>query len=224
MDAGALSVAEREITSLRLAAAKARPIGGHFDLQHLQKLHAFVFGDIYDWAGKLRHVNISKGNQFCLCMNLETYAENLFGKLAQEHYFIDTSASVPHRLAYYLSEVNVLHPFREGNGRTQRLFIEYLAGVAGYRVDFSLVCAEEMLAVSAESFACEYDGINRMFDQITTPVSLTEQGEMFDSFRQSKRSNGMDESAYATRVRTYVIEKAELTQSCGSVFSSGRLA
>ncbi len=71
-------MAEREITSLRLAAAKARPIGGHFDLQHLQKLHAFVFGDIYDWAGKLRHVNISKGNQFCLCMNLETYAENLF--------------------------------------------------------------------------------------------------------------------------------------------------
>ena len=109
MDAGALSVAEREITSLRLAAAKSRPIGGHFDLQHLQKLHAFVFGDIYDWAGKLRHVNISKGNQFCLCMNLETYAENLFGKLAQEHYFIDTSASVPHRLAYYLSEVNVLY-------------------------------------------------------------------------------------------------------------------
>ena len=177
MDAGALSVAEREITSLRLAAAKARPIGGHFDLQHLQKLHAFVFGDIYDWAGKLRHVNISKGNQFCLCMNLETYAENLFGKLAQEHYFIDTSASVPHKLAYYLSEVNVLHPFREGNGRTQRLFIEYLAGVAGYRVDFSLVSAEQMLAVSAESFACEYDGINRMFDRITTPVSLTEQRE-----------------------------------------------
>jgi len=78
--------------------------------------------------------------------------------------------NIPERLAYYLSEINVLHPFREGNGRTQRLFIEYLALNAGYKVDFSSVTPEEMIVASAESFACKYDKINAMFERITTKL------------------------------------------------------
>lgn len=175
LDSDALAVAEREITSIRLAVAKAQPIRGQFDLKHLQKIHRFVFGDIYSWAGKLRHVNISKGNQFCLAINLDTYGENLFRKLKQEHYLIDSGLDAPHRLAWYLSEINVLHPFREGNGRVQRLFIEYLANVAGWRVDFSVVTPHEMIVASADSFACEYDSIYALFDRITTPISREEQ-------------------------------------------------
>ena len=181
-DAATLHTAEREITSLRLAAAKMQPIKGKFDMKHLQKIHGYLLGDIYEWAGKLRHVDIAKGNQFCLAMNLDTYGSNLFKKLEQEHYLIDFKESVPHRLAYYLSEINVLHPFREGNGRTQRLFIEYLASVAGYRVDFSQVTVEEMLVASADSFACDYESINRMFDRITTPISNEEQKQNIQFF------------------------------------------
>lgn len=144
-------------------------------MKHLQKIHRSVFGDIYPWAGKLRHVNISKGNQFCLAMNLETYADNLFRKLERERYLIGCMESVPHRLAWYLSEINVLHPFREGNGRVQRLFIEYLAAVAGYRVDFSDVSPREMIEASADSFVCEYGSIYEMFDRITTPIPKEEQ-------------------------------------------------
>lgn len=181
-DADALHTAEREITSLRLAAAKMQPIKGKFDMKHLQKIHGYVFGDVYQWAGKLRHVDIAKGNQFCLAMNLDTYGSNLFKKLEQEYYLINSNESVPHRLAYYLSEINVLHPFREGNGRTQRLFIEYLASVAGYRVDFSQVSAEEMIVASADSFACDYESINRMFDRITMPISKDEQKQNIQFF------------------------------------------
>lgn len=108
-DADALHIAEREITSLRLAAAKVQPIKGKLNMRHLQKIHAYLFGDIYDWAGKMRHVNIAKGNQFCLAMNLDTYGTNLFQKLEQEHYLIGTTEFAPHRLAYYFSEINVLH-------------------------------------------------------------------------------------------------------------------
>lgn len=181
-DADALHTAEREITSLRLAAAKMQPIKGKFDMKHLQKIHGYLFGDLYGWAGKLRHVNIAKGNQFCLAMNLDTYGSNLFRKLEQENYLIGSTEHVPHRLAYYLSEINVLHPFREGNGRTQRLFIEYLASVAGYRVDFSQVSAEEMIMASAESFACDYRRINQMFDEITSPISQEEQRQNIKFF------------------------------------------
>lgn len=173
-DAGALAAAEREITSLKIAMAKQSPVKGRFDLQHLRRIHQYVFAEIYPWAGELRHVDIAKGNQFCLAQNLTMYADTLFQKLERENYLLGAE-NIPQRLAYYLSEINVLHPFREGNGRTQRLFIEYLAGAAGYKVDFSDVSPEEMVLASAESFACEYERINAMFARITTPTTKEEQ-------------------------------------------------
>ncbi len=163
-----LVTAEREITSLKIAVAKAEPIPGEFDFEHLKRIHKFIFEDIYTWAGEYRHVNIAKGNQFCLHQNIEMYAGSICGKLKAENYLIDCNDNVAHRLAYYLSEINVLHPFREGNGRAQRLFIEYLADYAGYKVDFSNVSAKEMIVASAESFARDYTKINEMFERITT--------------------------------------------------------
>ena len=163
-----LVTAEREITSLKIAMAKAEPIKGNFDFEHLKRIHKFVFEDIYTWAGETRNVNISKGNQFCLSQNIEMYAADIFAELKADKYLIDYGCNIAHRLAYYLSEINVLHPFREGNGRAQRLFIEYLADHAGYKVDFSDVTADEMIIASAESFARDYDKINKMFERITT--------------------------------------------------------
>lgn len=161
-----LNIAEKEITALKLAYIKKNPIDGKFDFDHLKAIHRFLFEDIYSWAGEPRHVNISKGNQFCLWQNIDEYAESIFKALKNESYLIG-SDKIEHRLAYYLSEINVLHPFREGNGRTQRLFIEYLAENAGYHVDFSSVTPREMIEASAESFACKYEKINSMFERIT---------------------------------------------------------
>lgn len=168
-DAASLLVAEREITAFKIAKAKDEPIKGNFDLAHLQKINQFIFEDIYTWAGKLRTVNISKGNQFCLSNYLATYAAGIFNELSNENYLINTSSDiVPQRLAYYLSEINVLHPFREGNGRAQRLFIEYLGSVAGVEVDFSGVSDREMIIASANSFSKDYKAINSLFVKICT--------------------------------------------------------
>lgn len=181
-DAAVLSAAERELTSLRLAVAKSQPITGHFDRKHLMKMHKYLFSDVYSWAGQFRKVDIAKGNQFCLVYNLTTYADNLFARLEKENYLIGCEANVPERLAWYLSELNVLHPFREGNGRVQRLFIEYLAFVAGYSVDFSDVTGQEMITASADSFACDYTSINYMFHRICAPISKEEQHEAISLF------------------------------------------
>ena len=81
---------------------------------------------------------------------------------------------MPIRLAYYLSEINVIHPFREGNGRSQRLWIEYLAEENGYSVDFSEVTDEEMIQASAEAFACQYDCMNQLFQRITKRIETIE--------------------------------------------------
>lgn len=168
-DRNALLVAEREITALRIAKAKDVPIIGNFDFCHLKAINKYIFGDIYFWAGDVRSVNISKGNQFCLSKHVETYASDLFNRLKAENYLTKTpQTDLPERLSYYFSEINVLHPFREGNGRTQRLFIEYLADNAGYIVDFSNVSDKEMIIASAEAFACVQDKLNEIFKRITT--------------------------------------------------------
>jgi len=169
MDAEKLQIAEREITSLRIARAKIQPIQGKFDLHHLQKIHRYIFGDIYEWAGELRWVNIAKGNFFCAAPFIEAQAEKLFEKLRNEKYLAALSGEqLPLRLAYYLSEINVIHPFREGNGRTQRLFIEYLAETNGYLVDFSNVSSEEMILACDAAFGCEYGQINALMKRITS--------------------------------------------------------
>jgi len=175
-EAGALADAEREITAVRLGQISKSPVHGKFDLEHLCNIHRAIFHDVFPWAGELRTVNIAKGNQFCLFQHLETYASPVFSKLKTENFLIDTPVvEMPERLTFYLSEINVLHPFRDGNGRAQRVFIEYLAQYAGCYVDFSTVDAKEMIEASALSFAKKYDVMNAMFQRIVSLITVEEQ-------------------------------------------------
>lgn len=82
-----LHIAEREITSLRIANAKVNIINGNFDLSHLRKIYKYIFGDIYEWAGEIRWVNISKGNMFCNYEYIESNADSLFSKLKKRELF-----------------------------------------------------------------------------------------------------------------------------------------
>ena len=175
-NAEALKTAEREITAIRLAQMKDKPIKGKLDFKHLRNIHKAIFGDVFAWAGKLRTVNIAKGNQFCLFQHLETYANTIFNELKTEKYLVGITADkIPERLTYYLSEINVLHPFRDGNGRAQRVFIEYLARSAGYYVDFSDVSGREMIEASALSFCKEYEMMTNMFNRIVSKTNMQEQ-------------------------------------------------
>ena len=81
-----LKNAEREITSLKTAQALLEKIKGNFDFAHLQKIHKFLFGDIYEWAGNIRTVNISKGSLFCRCDFIEQLSNELFDKLKKENH------------------------------------------------------------------------------------------------------------------------------------------
>lgn len=74
--------------------------------------------------------------------------------------------TIAKRLAYYLGDLNTIHPFREGNGRVQRLFIEELASRAGYFVDFSGVSAEEMIKASDKTFHYDYEMMEEIIARI----------------------------------------------------------
>ena len=134
-----LDTYEGELSTLRSIEILENPTVGQFDLAHLQRIHLALFQDVYDWAGKIRTVDISRGNsRFANVRFIESAANDIFNKLGRENWLkgLDTNA-LSKRLAHYLSEINALHPFREGNGRVQRIFISQLSESAGYQLDYS---------------------------------------------------------------------------------------
>ena len=134
-----LDTYEGELSTLRSIEILENPIAGQFDLAHLQRIHLALLQDVYDWAGKIRTVDISRGNsRFANVRFIESAANNIFNKLARENWLKGLDADAfSKRLAHYLSEINALHPFREGNGRVQRIFISQLSQSAGYQLDYS---------------------------------------------------------------------------------------
>lgn len=175
-DKNKLNIAEREFTSLRLAEIEKNQIKGIFDFKHLQDIHQYIFQDIYEWSGKIRSVNIAKGNMFCYSKNILSYGELIFRKLKEENFLMTTEEkNICDRLSFYMSEINALHPFREGNGRAQRVFISSLGNVSGYEIDFKQVTNAEMIEVSSIAFVKGHEEYSKMFKKITKKISKGEQ-------------------------------------------------
>lgn len=155
---------ERRLTMLRLSELLDRPVVGKFDFEHLQLIHKYIFQDIYEWAGQVRKVDIAKENMFCNVKFIESQAEIIFENLKRENYLVGLEKEIfIKRLAYYFAEINALHPFREGNGRSQREFIRSLALHSGYIVSFAKISSEDMIKASRESFLCDYEKMERIF-------------------------------------------------------------
>ena len=159
-----LSQYERMFTGARIIDLLKKPLHGTFDLKHLKKIHFYIFQDIYPWAGQLRRVNISKEILFCDAQYVENMINKVFFKLKEEDFLRQcTAEDLPSRAAYYLGEINAVHPFREGNGRAQREFIRELLLSIGYRVDYSRCDPGMMLQASINAFAEDYSLMTELF-------------------------------------------------------------
>lgn len=113
---------------------------GMFDTAHLREIHRALFQDVFPWAGEMRLVGISKvgGAPFANPQFIVAALSDLFANLRSENFLLQTSETqFATRAAYFLSEINAVHPFREGNGRTQREFIRQLALNAGYSLSWA---------------------------------------------------------------------------------------
>ena len=156
---------EAKITAAKLLALRQKGIIGNFDVEHLNAIHTYLFEDIYSFAGKYRNENIAKGVfRFAEWEYIEPELQRLFKELKNENYLADLSKEeLAERLAYYLSELNVLHPYREGNGRTIREFIRELALKNGYNLNLSKVTPQDFLKASIKSIADTTDLANLIF-------------------------------------------------------------
>jgi|CXWL01.1.fsa_nt_gi fido (protein-threonine AMPylation protein) len=154
-DEATLEKTEAQFVAQRSHELVQDPIPGAFDLPHLQAIHRHLFGDLYDWAGELRTVDITKDtSRFAHYAYLERAAGTIFRELAQEHALRGLEpAEFSGRAAHYLAEMNALHPFREGNGRAQREFLSQLARENDYAIAWEHITQADMLDASRRSFS-----------------------------------------------------------------------
>ncbi len=146
-DAEKLAQVEAGITFAKAVSLEKNPIKGNFDLEHYCAIHRYLFEDIYEWAGKLREVEMSKkGTSFAKAETLPSMCTACFNRLHRLSYFRNLKFSeFAENIADLYSSLNLLHPFREGNGRTLRIFIAQLIRFGGYDIDFSLMDTDELM-------------------------------------------------------------------------------
>lgn len=155
-----LTIVERRTTSLAVRFLYDNPIHGNFDLEHLKMIHKFIFDDVYTFAGQTRadmgkvHESFGKRDPnnrenalwFSHGKDLNNDAQKLFDDLRKNKKFFTkhSKKEFVEEGAEFFIELNRLHPFREGNGRTQRMFMKQLAEHAGYRLDLNNVRSDRM--------------------------------------------------------------------------------
>lgn len=163
-----LEKAEREVTALTVK--KINFSFPPYDLEYMQKLHYILFSDLYSWAGKIRNVDISKGNTpFCHYERVMAESKKLFDKLEKEGWLKNLSKeNFCKKLAEYYCEINMLHPFREGNGRVQRLLFEHLSLAAGYDLDWEKILQSEWIQANIAGVYVNYKPMSEIFNRIVT--------------------------------------------------------
>ena len=127
-------------------------ITGDFSLNHFVSIHKKLFGDVYFFAGEFRKENIAKGSfRFADYRYINDEIVKIFEKILKDKDLIEKKVSkdmLAEKLAYYSAELNVLHPFREGNGRTIREYIRQMALYIGYNMNYSRIKVVDYIEAS----------------------------------------------------------------------------
>lgn len=171
-DADTFRKIEEASTATNLIYLQMHPIHGNFDFAHLKDIHRFIFQDIFDWAGEIRSIDIGKGNLFCRAQFIEEYAKEVFGDFYSscEKNKHDRDAYL-HEFVRHYADMNALHPFREGNGRSQREFARELCLACGYVFDLTSTSYKQMIRASVASFDHgDNSGFEEIFEDCIIPV------------------------------------------------------
>ena len=152
-DPALLRKVEADLSTARQAEIFHIPVAGRFTATHLCNIHRKLLGDVYSFAGHFRREDIAKGpTRFVTYSQIKEKLQRLLGQLQQEKWLenVPFEAFVA-RSAYYMAELNYIHPFREGNGRAIREFMRLLFLHNGYVVQWDAVDVEALLNAMIDS-------------------------------------------------------------------------
>ena len=165
-----LEEAELEITSFRLE--QFSPKFNNLTFEYLKHIHQYLFQDIYACAGQVRAVDISKGDtRFCTAVNIEREATKQFKKLNKLNNLKGLSKEEFGKcIADFFCEINVVHPFRDGNGRALRLFCEVLAVQAGFEISWKGVSKDAWMEANIKGYLGNLQPLTVIFNNASTPI------------------------------------------------------
>ncbi|MBU3059536.1 Fic/DOC family protein [Pseudomonas indica] len=165
MNEDALNEAERALSEV--AASEIEFDLPPYDLAYLQRIHRKLFGDVYEWAGEIRSVDISKGGtHFCTVARLEAEATKIFSRMSEANWFESVGRSeLVVSVAGVYGDLNMIHPFRDGNGRALRTLFEHIIVNAGYEISWWSVEPGEWLQANIDAVVCDYEGLVCIFDR-----------------------------------------------------------
>lgn len=162
---------ETLIVGVKTLQFELAPFPEPLDFNYYRRLHQFLFDELYEWAGTVRSIDLSKQHtRFCAASEIEFLAEHMFARVEQMNYFRGLSREdFINKLTDFYASVNYLHPFREGNGRAQRLYFRQLAQRAGYKLDFASVDSDRMMIATIHAASGIEETLHDLFEEIVTP-------------------------------------------------------
>lgn len=158
---------EFEAAMFSLRSAEPWPVG-ELGVDYYRALHRHLFQDAYSWAGRFRTVRIAKGgNWFCYPEHIAREMEQLFEWAGDRAWFTRHGrADFPKDAAHFTAELNAIHPYREGNGRTQLAFLSVLCEASGLPFnDFKLVPAR-VLSAMISSFTGQLSALEALIEDV----------------------------------------------------------
>lgn len=176
-DPATLERAEKGLVDLRMARIDIDGPRGAYTFARLKETHRYLFQDLYDWAGEARTVTLAKAEYaqgartvFAQPADIERRGAEIFDRLGEQNElkglprsdFVDAITTL-------FADVNALHPFREGNGRTQEAFVKALGRDAGHPIDLGAVTLERMIRVSIDAAKGDRTAPRQMFMEATDP-------------------------------------------------------
>ena len=166
-DPDQLKQAEAAIVAVRTNEILQNPPKGEMDDSYLKQLHYKLFSDIYHFAGMTRTVDIAKGGSaFCYVQFLEDEQRRIFAEVRRNFSAkMEKTAFVSHLVALS-ADLNALHPFREGNGRTLRLYYTLLAQRFGFTIAYDEVEPEKMMQADIQAFRGDFALLTEVYEAI----------------------------------------------------------
>lgn len=166
-DEQVLSEIEAQITFTKASMLEIELIDGSFDFEHYKSIHKFLFDELYDWAGTIRITDIvKKRTSFTKHQDIERIGTACLRKI-QNGYLDDLSFDkFVYKIADLYHDINMLHPFREGNGRTQRMFFAQLIMHYDYSISFSATDTDFLMIATIQAAQGVLDGLVEFFSEV----------------------------------------------------------
>ena len=160
-----LAEIEAQVTFAKAVMLEETPIDDDFGFEHFKKIHEFLLCDLYEWAGQVRTVNISKKRtKFLDAASIESIGAKCFAKVKDGYFENLPFNEFVKRIAEFYNDVNYIHAFREGNGRTQRIYFTQLIRHYGYDINFADVDTDELMIATIQASSGVMDFLVDFFE------------------------------------------------------------